>query len=302
VDDRIGQLADLVSAGGCVVLSGAGISTDSGIPDYRGPTGALRRRTPITYREFVADAHARRRYWARSHAGWRHVARARPNAAHRAVAALERCGWLSATITQNVDGLHHKAGSRDVIELHGNLSMVACLACGQRTTRAELARRMRAANPDFDLRMGRLAPDGDADLPDELADRFSVVPCHACGDGVIKPEVVFFGESVPRGRVDRCFRRVDGARTVLVLGSSLSVMSGYRFVIHARKRGIAVAIVNRGATRGADAHLKIDGGLADVLPRLLTYLRSRSDLTEERAQVLDEHLGDLHRGKCPPSA
>lgn len=273
--DRIGQLTDLVSAGGVVVLSGAGMSTDSGIPDYRGPTSALRRRAPITYREFVSDANARQRYWARSHAGWRHIARVRPNAAHRAVAALEHGGWLSGTITQNVDGLHQKAGSSDVIELHGNLSMIVCLACGQRNTRAALAHRLRAANTHVDLRIAQLAPDGDADLPDDLVHGFKVVSCRGCGDGVIKPEVVFFGETVPRGRVDHCFRRVDAARSLLVLGSSLKVMSGYRFVIHARKRGVTVAIVNRGPTRGdADADLKIDASLADALPRLLARLQT----------------------------
>ena len=298
MDHRIGQLADLVSAGGVVVLSGAGMSTDSGIPDYRGPSGALRRRAPITYREFVSDARARQRYWARSHAGWRHIAGAQPNAAHLAVAALERAGWLSGTITQNVDGLHQRAGSCDVIELHGNLSMVVCLACGRRSTHAALARRLRAANPELDLRIAQLAPDGDADLPDDFVHRFRVVSCHGCGDGVIKPEVVFFGESVPRGRVAHCFRRVDAALTLLVLGSSLKVMSGYRFVIHARKRGVAVAIVSRGPTRGdADADLKIDAGLADVLPRLLACLRSGPELAEERAQILDEQVGHLHRGE-----
>jgi NAD-dependent SIR2 family protein deacetylase len=271
-------LVDLVSAGGVVVISGAGMSTDSGIPDYRGPSGALRRHPPMTYREFISDPHARRRYWARSQVGWRHVSRARPNSAHLAVAALERGGWLGGTITQNVDGLHQKAGSRDVVELHGSLAAVVCLACGARYSRREMARRLRAANPWFDLQASQIAPDGDADLPERFLDRFTVAPCSACGDGVVKPEVVFFGESVPRDRVAQCFERVDAARSLLILGSSLTVMSGYRFVIRARKLGIAVGIVNRGPTRGdTDATVKIDGGLADVLPRLLDRLGSADD-------------------------
>jgi len=262
-----------VAAGGVVVISGAGLSTDSGIPDYRGPGGALRRHPPMTYREFVSDPQARRRYWARSQVGWRHVARAQPNRAHVAVAALERGGWLHGTITQNVDGLHQRAGSRDVVELHGSLHAVVCLDCGARCSRREMARRLRAANPDFDLQASQIAPDGDADLPARLVERFTVVPCRTCGDGVVKPDVVFFGESVPRDRVARCFERVDAARGLLVLGSSLTVMSGYRFILRARELGIAVGIVNRGPTRGdTAATVKVDAGLADVLPHLLDRL------------------------------
>ncbi|HSK90483.1 MAG TPA: NAD-dependent protein deacetylase [Euzebyales bacterium] len=284
MDDRIDTLAGLVSAGGVVVLSGAGMSTDSGIPDYRGPSGTLHRRAPMTYREFVSDAAARRRYWARSQVGWRHMARAAPNAAHRAVAALERHGWLHGTITQNVDGLHQRAGSRDVIELHGSLATVVCLDCGARGSRRDLARRLRAANPDTDQHFSRIAPDGDADLSEDLVAHFTVVPCRRCRGGIVKPEVVFFGESVPRDRVAACFARVDVARTLLVLGSSLRVMSGYRFVIRARELGIAVAIVNRGATRGdADACVKIDAGLSDVLPALADRLGAGRPGDDRRA-------------------
>lgn len=287
MDKHIGKLADLVSVGGVVVISGAGLSTDSGIPDYRGPTGTLRRRLPMTYREFVSDPSARRRYWARSQIGWRHVARAQPNSAHRAVAALEHGGWLHGTITQNVDGLHQKAGSRDLVELHGSLDAVVCLFCGARDSRRDLARRLRAANPDFDLRTSKIAPDGDVDLPDTFVERFAVVPCRACGDGIIKPEVVFFGESVPRDRVAQCFEWVDSARSLLILGSSLTVMSSYRFVIRARELGISVGIVNRGPTRGdADACVKIDAGLADVLPRLV-----------ERLGTTGEHIRAVHTSR-----
>jgi NAD-dependent SIR2 family protein deacetylase len=274
VDDHVGRLADLVSAGDVVVLSGAGMSTDSGIPDYRGPTGAARRHAPMTYREFVSDPQARRRYWARSHTGWRHVARARPNAAHRAVAALERTGRLRGTITQNVDGLHQRAGSRDIIELHGSLATVVCLSCGGRCSRRELARRLRAANPDFDLQMSQLAPDGDADVTHDLVDGFRVVSCRRCA-GVVKPDVVFFGERVPPGRVARCFEMISAARCLLVLGSSLTVMSGYRFVLRARELGIGIAIVNRGPTRGDHAaQVRIDAGLGEVLPHVVELVGS----------------------------
>jgi NAD-dependent SIR2 family protein deacetylase len=272
VDDRVGRLADMMSGGNVVVLSGAGMSTDSGIPDYRGPT-ATRRHAAMTYQEFISDAHARRRYWARSHVGWRHVALARPNAAHHAVAALERAAWLRGIITQNVDGLHQRAGSRNVVELHGSLATVVCLGCGARTSRRQMARRLSAVNPAFDLRLPQAAPDGDAELSHEVVDRFTVVSCHRCPGGILKPDVVFFGERVPPSRVTQCYEMLDTARVLLVLGSSLTVMSGYRFVIRARQLGTWVAIVNRGPTRGdRDAHLKIDAGLAVVLPSVVDLL------------------------------
>jgi len=274
VDEQIGQLSELVAGGDVVILSGAGVSTDSGIPDYRGPTGTQRRTAPITYREFVSDPAARRRYWARSQVGWRHVRHARPNPAHTAVARLERNGWTSGLITQNVDGLHGAAGSRDVVELHGNLARTVCLGCGARRSRRELGQRLDAANPDFAATPTRVAPDGDADLLADAARGFRVVSCTTCG-GVLKPDVVFFGESVPRDRVDRCFAMVDAARALLVVGSSLTVMSGYRFIIRSRRLGTPVAIVNRGPTRGDDdAAIRIDAGLADVLPRVADHLRA----------------------------
>jgi NAD-dependent SIR2 family protein deacetylase len=275
VEQAIGQLAALVAGRGIVVISGAGISTESGIPDYRGANGSRRRTAPITYREFVADGDARRRYWARSQVGWRHVRRARPNAGHVAVAALERSGYASGLITQNVDGLHGAAGSRNVVELHGNLARTVCLGCGRRRSRRELGERLDDANPDFAARATQVAPDGDADLASDAERDFRVVDCITCG-GVLKPDVVFFGESVPRARVDRCFAMVDAARALLVVGSSLTVMSGYRFIIHARKLGTPVAIVNRGPTRGdGDARIRIDAGLGDVLPGLVDVLRTR---------------------------
>jgi NAD-dependent SIR2 family protein deacetylase len=271
-DVSFGILADLVSDGGVVVLSGAGLSTESGIPDYRGPTGLTRRAEPMTYQTFVRSAAGRQRYWARSHLGWRHVARAEPNAGHRAVAELERRGLVSGIITQNVDGLHQAAGARQVIDLHGRLDRVICLSCGQRTSREELDTRLRAANPGWGAEVAVINPDGDAVLADEAVAGFRVVDCRDCG-GLLKPDVVFFGENVPRPRVDDCFALVDPAGALLVLGSSLTVMSGYRFVRHAARLGIPVVIVNQGATRGdADAIARLDAPLGRTLTGLVTRL------------------------------
>ena len=246
------EVVRVVAAGGVVVLSGAGLSTESGIPDYRGEAGSLRRHSPMTYDEFTGSAAGRRRYWARSHLGWRTIARADPNAGHHAVAALRAGGFLAGVITQNVDGLHRAAGTADAVELHGNLDRVVCLGCRRTGPREELDRRLRAANPGFTATAARINPDGDVDLADEDVRDFRVVDCAACG-GVLKPDVVFFGENVPPPRVRQCYRLVDEARAVLVLGSSLTVMSGLRFVRHAAKAGKPVVIVNRGETRG-DAH------------------------------------------------
>ncbi len=264
------ELRSLVHAGGVTVLSGAGLSTESGIPDYRGPTGALRRHAPMTYQAFVGDPRARHRYWARSYLGWRHLAGARPNAGHRAVAALQRLGRVSAVITQNVDGLHQAAGAADVVELHGGLDRVICLTCGARESRTAIDSRLHAANPDFDAEVNRINPDGDAELADERLDGFRMVGCFLCHGDMVKPDVVFFGENVPRDRVERCFQLVDTARSLLVLGSSLTVMSGFRFVRRAAAQGTPVAIVNQGPTRGDElATLRIDAALGDVLTALV---------------------------------
>jgi len=246
----LAPIADALADGDVVVLTGAGISTESGIPDYRGESGSLRTHTPMTYGDFVASESGRQRYWARSHLGWRTIARALPNEGHRAVAALQARGYLNGVITQNVDGLHHAAGARDVIELHGNLDRVICLNCRTTSAREALDRRLRAANPDFEGEATRINPDGDVDLPDEIVRTFTVVPCEACESGVLKPDVVFFGENVPKPRVERCYRLIDDAAAMLVLGSSLTVMSGFRFVRHAAKAGKPVLIVNQGVTRG----------------------------------------------------
>jgi NAD-dependent SIR2 family protein deacetylase len=268
--DGVSALADLLADGGALVLSGAGLSTDSGIPDYRGATGSLRRHTPMTYQTFTRDPRGRHRYWARSYVGWRQIERARPNDGHRAVAALQQAGAVGEVITQNVDGLHQAGGARDVVELHGGLDRTVCLACGDVADRAALDVRLRQANPGFRPdATDEVNPDGDVELPDEALDGFVMVDCLACGGGPLKPDVVFFGETVPRDRVDHCFGLVDRARSLLVLGSSLTVMSGYRFVIHAAKRGIPVAIVNSGPTRGdAKADVKVDAPLGHVLPEL----------------------------------
>jgi len=262
-------LVDLVADGDVLVLSGAGLSTDSGIPDYRGATGSLRRHTPMTYQTFTRDPRGRHRYWARSFVGWRQIAAARPNDGHRAVADLQRAGLLGGVITQNVDGLHQAAGARDVVELHGGLDRTVCLHCGDRASRAELDARLRAVNPTFGPHTEEVNPDGDVELSDDVLDGFVMVDCLACGRGPLKPDVVFFGETVPRDRVDSCFSLLEGAGALLVLGSSLTVMSGYRFVLRADKLGIPVGIVTLGPTRGdAKAGVRLDAPLGTVLPEL----------------------------------
>ncbi len=264
------DLAELISHGGVVILSGAGLSTESGIPDYRGPTGAARPATPMTYQVFTGTPQASQRYWARSHLGWRFIARATPNVGHIAVADLQAAGFLDGIVTQNVDGLHQAAGAADVVELHGALDRVVCLRCGEVTPRAGLEVRLTDANPHFQPAAVAVKPDGDVDL-DEVSD-FVVVDCLVCG-GLLKPDVVFFGETVPRDRVDRTFALVDGATSLVVLGSSLTVMSGYRFVLYARKRGIPVAIVNQGQTRGeAQATVRVNAPLGETLTSLATAL------------------------------
>jgi NAD-dependent SIR2 family protein deacetylase len=271
VAPSLDALAELLRERRTLVLSGAGVSTDSGIPDYRGP--ASRPRSPMRYQEFVRDGEARRRYWARSSVGWPVTARARPNEGHRALARLERRGLLTGVLTQNVDGLHQQGGSRHVLELHGSLASVVCLDCGARSARADLQARMRAANPDFHAQADDVAPDGDVEIPDAWTRGFVVPSCRACG-GTLKPDVVFFGENVPRERVERAWARLDRAEALLVVGSSLTVFSGYRFVRRAREQGKPVAIVNDGPTRGdPDATLRLQARLGEALPVLAERLR-----------------------------
>ena len=270
------MLAEVVASGGTLILSGAGLSTESGIPDYRGPTGLARRATPMTYQTFTGSAAARRRYWARSYLGWRHIARAVPNDGHRAVAELSRRGLLTGIITQNVDGLHQAAGASAVTELHGSLHWVICLSCGQRTPRTELARRLKVANPGWDAELAAaIKPDGDADLDDAAIASFQVADCSSC-QGVLKPDVVFFGENVPRPRAEACYALVERSSALVVLGSSLTVMSGFRYVRHAARLGRPTMIVNQGATRGdAYAIATIDAPLGQTLTELVTRIGGR---------------------------
>jgi NAD-dependent SIR2 family protein deacetylase len=233
------------------VLTGAGCSTGSGIPDYRDEQGAWKRTPPVTYQAFVGDGITRRRYWARSLVGWPRIAQAQPNAAHRALAELEVQGRCSQLLTQNVDGLHQAAGSRAVIDLHGRLDAVVCLGCGASSSRADVQRRLAEANPAWAGLAAGAAPDGDADLEDRDFATFQVPACDACG-GMLKPDVVFFGENVPRARVDAAMAGLAQADAMLVVGSSLMVYSGLRFVHAAVRAQIPVAAVNLGRTRADD--------------------------------------------------
>ena len=266
LDDLLALLRGKRIAG----LTGAGCSTESGIPDYRGPETRRRARNPIQFKAFMADPAMRRRYWARAVVGWERFDGAQPNAGHRALAAMEERGLLTGLITQNVDRLHHRAGSQNVVELHGALAEVVCLDCGAVSPRAELQRRLREANPGWAARSAEMAPDGDAEI-DPGAD-FRVVPCEVCS-GALKPHVVFFGEGVPKARVEAAWSMVDAANVLLVVGSSLAVFSGYRFVRGAAKRGQPVALLNLGETRG-DPHaaVKVDGAAGALLPEILQRL------------------------------
>ncbi|HHU09331.1 MAG TPA: NAD-dependent protein deacetylase 1 [Intrasporangiaceae bacterium] len=270
------QVAEILDRGPALVLTGAGISTASGIPDYRGPDGT-RRVTPMQFGEFIGSSAARQRYWARSFVGWHRFTQARPNAGHEALTRLQQGGHVGAVITQNVDGLHQQAGTRDVIELHGALADVVCLTCGDRTTRADLEERMCQANPHFLAEVlgadghavDRIRPDGDISLEQIDVERFVAPRCLVCAVDTLKPDVVFFGESVPKERVASCFDLTEQAASLIVAGSSLAVMSGLRFVRRAGARGIPVVILTRHLSRGADLATV---HLSDDLSTLLTGL------------------------------
>ncbi len=278
----IDRLCELACHASVVALTGAGLSTESGIPDYRSPEALARPRRPIQGPEFVRSEAVRRRYWARSMVGWERMGLAEPNVGHRAIAALERAGVIAHVITQNVDRLHRKAGSRRVTELHGALAEVGCLACRVVEDRDAFQARLLAANPGWTSSDVQIAPDGDADLAADLVERFAVPACAHCG-GVLKPRVVFFGDNVARPVVDEAFAATDAARLLLVVGSSLAVYSGYRFLRRAVERGIPVAIVNRGPVRGEEhATLKIEastGSTLDAVARALHALAPASDPT-----------------------
>ena len=254
------------------VLTGAGLSTDSGIPDYRGPTSVPA--TPMQYRDFLSSHANQQRYWARSYLGWRRIGRAGPNAGHRALVDLEDAG-LTGVVTQNVDGLHAAAGTSTLIDLHGAIAWVVCLDCRGRSPRAELQARLERLNPGLDepapLEHAELRPDGDAVVRDWHD--FVLAACRRCG-GRLKPDVVFFGESVPRPRIDAAYALVDEGEVLVVAGSSLTVMSGLRFVRHQHKRGRPVVIINRGPTRGDEfATLKLETGCSETLQALASQLR-----------------------------
>ncbi|HEX2166045.1 MAG TPA: NAD-dependent protein deacetylase, partial [Longimicrobiales bacterium] len=258
-----------------VVLAGAGCSTESGIPDYRG-TGAPRRRAPVQYQEFVRSASARARYWARSSIGWPRMRAAQPNAGHRALARMEQCGHIAGLITQNVDGLHHAAGSRRVVELHGSLAAVRCIECGAAVDRETFQQALLALNAGWPplVRADGIAsaPDGDAEIPDAMLESFRVPECEACA-GIMKPHVVFFGENVPASVVGQAWSVFEDGDVLLVIGSSLTVYSGRRFIYRACRDGVPIAIINRGPTRADDvAAAKVDSALGAVLPALADAL------------------------------
>jgi len=276
VGDGAGRVAELVDGRRWVALTGAGMSTDSGIPDYRGPGSP--RATPMQFVDFVRSEDNRRRYWARSYLGWSRMGLAQPNAGHRALAALGSTG-LAGVITQNVDELHAAASSRPVIDLHGRIGEVTCLDCADVTSRARVQARLAELNPDVrpqPVGHAELRPDGDA-VVEDWSD-FVLADCERCA-GPLKPHLVFFGESVPRERVARAYAMVDEAEVLVVLGSSLTVMSGLRFVRHAARTGRPVVIINRGATRGdAVADLKLEQGTSETLVELTRRLGCQSNM------------------------
>ncbi|MEM9402530.1 MAG: NAD-dependent protein deacetylase [Pseudomonadota bacterium] len=265
-------LRDFLHAHGPVtVLGGAGISTASGIPDYRDKNGNWKNASPVQFADFAGKAATRRRYWARSYAGWENIKSARPNAAHEALASLEQDGLVGTLITQNVDGLHERAGSRRLIDLHGRLDRIVCMDCKTSMDRETWQQHLATLNADWQATIDYYKPDGDAQLSDEDIARFRVPDCPACG-GRIKPDVVFFGENVPRARVADAMQSLDDSAALLVVGSSLMVFSGFRFVRRAAETNKPVLILNRGKTRGDDlASLKIDDDCGVVLSRITAH-------------------------------
>ena len=254
------------------ILSGAGCSTASGIPDYRDDQGEWKHRQPMQFSDFVADAAKRRRYWAQSFAGWSRIASAKPNRAHLAIARLEQLGFVTCVVTQNVDDLHKTAGSQRVIDLHGILRRIRCLKCDSTEPRKKFQQKLRDENPHWDANISSIAPDGDAKLSREDFASFNVPDCTLCG-GVLKPDVVFFGEPVPAERVANAQQYLQQSDALLVVGSSLMVFSGYRFARSADENGKPIAIVNRGTTRADDlATFKMTDDCADVLSQTVDIL------------------------------
>lgn len=283
--DGLAPLLELLSGRRAIVLAGAGCSTESGIPDYRGPDAPAPPRQPIMYQAFVGSSAARARYWTRSSIGWQRIRAARPNPAHHALARLEADGTVCGLITQNVDGLHRAAGSRNVVELHGSLAAVRCLECSEVVDRDAFQHRILTHNPAWSdalkhrpsgaAQSAPSAPDGDVELGESAFADFVVPGCAEC-DGTMKPDVVFFGENVPSERVQQAWNLFERGDVLLVVGSSLTVFSGRRFVYRAQKEGMPVAVVNIGPTRADDiATVRVEGRLGDVLPRLVESLTTR---------------------------
>jgi NAD-dependent SIR2 family protein deacetylase len=279
----IDRLCALLDGRRVVALTGAGLSTESGIPDYRGPEALAKPFRPIHGPEFVRSEGVRQRYWARAAMGWERFRAAQPNRGHRAIAELEAAGCVAHVITQNVDRLHRKAGSVAVTELHGALEEVACLACGAVEDRSAVQRRIERGNPGWAFGDAPIAPDGDAELPSARVEGFAVPACLACG-GVLKPRVVFFGDNVAKHVVDEAYDATDAAEVLLVVGTSLHVFSGYRFLQRALRRGIPVAIVNRGPVRGEEhATMKIEASTGSTLAELAICLTSRAARRQKTA-------------------
>jgi NAD-dependent SIR2 family protein deacetylase len=249
----LARVVDQLRAGGVLFVTGAGVSTDSGIPDYRGANGSLTRHRPMTYQEFKHDPAALHRYWARSFVGWRHMDEASPNSIHRAIASFESAGHVMGVITQNVDGLHQQAGSKNVLAIHGDLATVVCLDCGHHLDRRKFDELIEAVNPGYvesiELDPAQVNPDGDVTLHDHQIQGFQLAGCPVCGSLRMKPNVVYFGEPVPAESKQRMVRMLDQSRSVIVAGSSLAVMSGMRIVIDAKKQGKQVSVINGGPGR-----------------------------------------------------
>jgi NAD-dependent SIR2 family protein deacetylase len=270
--EQVEALAALLRGRRLVVLTGAGCSTESGIPDYRGPGTRARARNPIQHREFLTRPEVRVRYWARSLLGWPRFSSARPNPAHESLAALERAGHVLGLITQNVDRLHHAAGSQRVIELHGALARVRCLDCDAIEPRTELQERLLSLNPGFAERSAELLPDGDAELPPEAVRAFQIAGCTRCG-GTLKPDVVFFGDNVPPPTVEAAFAMLEQGDALLVVGSSLAIYSGFRFLQRAVDRHMPIGLINIGECRGTELmDVRVEARAGEVLPRLAAAL------------------------------
>lgn len=276
VTDNAAQAAVALRAfldthGPVTVLTGAGISTDSGIPDYRDGEGEWKRKQPVQHQEFMLDLSIRQRYWARSLVGWPVMQQAQPNAAHLALAQLQQQGLIGTVITQNVDRLHQQAGTRDVIDLHGRADEVLCMSCGYRCSRLTVHDRCADLNPDFRQLSAAAAPDGDADLEADF-ERFRIADCPDCS-GILKPDVVYFGDNVPRDRVDQARDALENSGGLLVIGSSLMVFSGFRFCRYAAQADLPIALLNRGRTRADElAALKLDCAIGPVLGQVATPL------------------------------